>query len=216
MHLQVLNINEIGPARWQRWQDLLSEEEADRAGRYRQAVDRKSFVAGRGVVRELAAAAAGVPESAISIKTTARGKPFVEGMQEIFQFSISHSAEYLAILWHQGPESVGVDIEKLRADFDYDAVVHHYFSEKERQQIQSAADFFKLWTRKEALLKALGTGLVDELKGVEVHERIVQGSDPVMEFMTLLSEKVVLSCAIPQGLPHPQSSFHPEKFNLVP
>ncbi len=215
MHLQVLNINDIGPAQWECWQDLLSEAEVQRAARYRMAVDRKTFVAGRGVVRQLAAKLAGVAESEISILTTEKGKPFAEGLQDRFQFSISHSSECLALLWHEGPEPVGVDIEKLREGFDYSGVVHHYFSENERRQINSATDFFKFWTRKEALLKALGTGLVDDLKGVEVDQHATSDQGHAFQFITVHSDKAVISCAIPNGFELSESQFLSEKFILA-
>lgn len=215
MNLQVLNINDIGPAQWQRWQDLLSEEETARVARYRLALDRKTFIAGRGVVREVAAAMACVPESFIRILTMEKGKPYVDGMQDRLQFSLSHSSEYLAILWHLGPEPVGVDIEKLRNEFDYSGVVLHYFSDREQQHIQSTQDFFKFWTRKEALLKARGTGLVDDLKGVEVYQLETSHTGMATILISLFSEQTVVSCAIPQGLPLAEAHFQSEKFILA-
>lgn len=215
MRLQVLNISEIDTGRWKRWQDLLSEGETARALRYRLAVDRKSFVAGRGVVRERVAAATGVPAAAVEILTSDKGKPYVKGFQDVFQFSISHDNEYLAVLWHSGPEPVGVDIQKVDEGFDYSVLAGRYFSGQEQRQIHSVWDFFKYWTRKEALLKALGSGLVDDMKAVAVDQSLVTYPGGALHLTTYCSDRAVLSCAIPQGLPLPAAPDQPEKFILA-
>lgn len=163
MQLKVICINEVSTQQWKLWHSMLSPEEQRRAARYRQLADHKAFVAGRGLVRILAARHFSLPAHNIQISTSATGKPFLEGLEDRFQFSISHSTAYLAVLWHPGQVPLGVDIECFRQGFDYQPILQIYFSESERQQVHSAVDFLRFWTMKEAILKAAGTGMVDDL-----------------------------------------------------
>lgn len=70
-------------------------------------------------------------------------------------FSISHCKTGIAVAIDDAP--VGIDIEAIRhADA---GLVARTMNEAEQQQIQSDRDFTRLWTRKEAVVKAQGTGI---------------------------------------------------------
>lgn len=222
MTLEIINVNDIESSQWVTWQACLSPEEVERANRYRLAIDRKTFVAGRGLVRQLAAEVSGLPMNDLSIITTAMGKPMVAELMARFQFSISHSAEYLALLWHPGPEPIGVDIEKRKLDFDYAPIVHSYFSEHECSLISNADDFLRLWTQKEAILKAQGTGLLDDLKAVSAvaNNRVRNSLDSDLPKQSYLvksfrDDKVVVSCALPVSLSNQEIKIPSENFLLV-
>ncbi|MCC8425584.1 4'-phosphopantetheinyl transferase superfamily protein [Mucilaginibacter sp. UR6-11] len=85
-----------------------------------------------------------------------------------FDFNISHSGNrVIGCATLNG--KVGVDIEVMKpVDLDYD----DYFTANEQQKIRAAKDpgteFFKYWTRKEAVLKALGTGVHTPLPDIDV------------------------------------------------
>ena len=92
------------------------------------------------------------------------GKPFLLGCPNV-HFSISHSSEYVVCCVSNCP--VGVDIQKI-GGFDPD-LAHSVCCEKELKQIEdnadSASEFTRLWTRKEAVLKRSGVGLeTDNIK----------------------------------------------------
>src|SRR5207253_242458 len=61
--------------------------------------------------------------------------------------------------------ALSVDVEQLRGNFDHDAIARRFLSEKEQCQLAALAPperyhgFFRCWTRKEAYIKARGTGL---------------------------------------------------------
>lgn len=69
---------------------------------------------------------------------------------------------------------VGVDVEQVRPIEDMDALVNRFFSRREKTAFQTVPKtekppaFFNLWTRKEAFLKAVGTGISHSLDQVEV------------------------------------------------
>lgn len=87
------------------------------------------------------------------------GKPYISGGPE---FSISHCKHGIAVAVDERP--IGIDIESIRkAD---EALVERTMNEAEREQIHSDADFIRLWTQKEAYLKYVGTGIVNDLHHV--------------------------------------------------
>jgi 4'-phosphopantetheinyl transferase len=70
--------------------------------------------------------------------------------------------------------AIGVDIEYLRALPDAEQLAQRFFSKAEYAQIQAlpvdeqAQVFFRMWTGKEAYLKATGKGLSHPLNQVEI------------------------------------------------
>lgn len=94
------------------------------------------------------------------------GKPFINA--EI-DFSISYSHNNI-ILGFIKNGAVGVDIERIKA-IDY-KLYKEYYSKKEWEFIHQNSlvevNFFKIWTRKEAVVKAIGKGVFFDFKSVEV------------------------------------------------
>ncbi|MBR6116329.1 MAG: 4'-phosphopantetheinyl transferase superfamily protein [Paludibacteraceae bacterium] len=91
------------------------------------------------------------------------GKPYLEQGP---YFSISHCKQ--AILVAVSDREIGVDVETIRrAD---DSLVRRTMNEAEQAQIAAAPDpqraFIALWTRKEAVVKMRGTGILDDLHRV--------------------------------------------------
>ena len=93
------------------------------------------------------------------------GKPFLKGYPELF-FSISHCREAVGCFIADQP--CGFDIERIRkAKPD---LVRHTMSPEETESIFAAGSpdvaFTRLWTQKEAVLKLLGMGIIDDLHSV--------------------------------------------------
>ncbi len=90
--------------------------------------------------------------------TTLRGKPYFKNKKK---FNIAHSGEYVIVAFSD--KEIGVDIE-ASSNFDISSVASYFHSE-EIKHIKKSSDpkeaFFRLWTRKEAYLKATGKGIVD-------------------------------------------------------
>lgn len=82
-------------------------------------------------------------------------------------FNLSHSDGFVAVAIGEG--RVGIDLQGVNKDFDPVPLAERFFSQTEEQSIKNAAKneradlFFALWTKKEALGKALGRGLADAL-----------------------------------------------------
>lgn len=96
------------------------------------------------------------------------GKPFIANHLYL-QFSISHTKNAIAVALSDKP--IGVDIEQIRDASD--ALVLKTMNASEQQLITESehpdATFIALWTRKEAVLKLIGTGIQDELHHVLDH-----------------------------------------------
>ena len=99
------------------------------------------------------------------------GKPFMQDANtgktiEGVDFSISHCKQGIAVVLDSMP--VGVDIESFRQYSE--SLLRKTMNESEISKILNSAnpsiEFIRLWTQKEALLKMLGTGIVDELPDV--------------------------------------------------
>jgi 4'-phosphopantetheinyl transferase len=108
--------------------------------------------------------------SEIRILDEGNRKPRLEG--DWLFFNISHTRDAFAFAISECCE-VGIDLEKMDRSIDFKSIARKFFSNAERAFIlDSPADsrnrFFLLWTRKEALLKALGTGIISNLSNVEV------------------------------------------------
>jgi 4'-phosphopantetheinyl transferase len=141
---------------------LLSEDERDRAARFHEGRDRIRFVAARGMMRELLGRYCGQPAGALRFVYGAQGKPALGGPGP--QFSLSRRGD-LAILAVSKEAAIGVDIERLilppgAATILRDNASPAEIDEYARLPAQDRAQsFFCWWTRKEAVVKALGGGL---------------------------------------------------------
>lgn len=105
----------------------------------------------------------------IKIKKTERGKPYVLPHKNgSIKISLSHSGDY--VVCAIASENIGVDIEKIK-EFPFE-IIELVFDVSEREYIDKAQDkqkaSYMLWTRKEALLKKEGLGLIDEIKQFNV------------------------------------------------
>lgn len=150
----------------------LSPEERDRAARFRTASDRDRFVTGRAFLRLLLARRLEADPRRLDLRSGPHGKPELPGGP--ISFNLSHAGD-AAVCVIGGPGlDVGVDIERVRPMPDWAALARMILSAAERDQLAAlpAADqlkrFYGAWTCKEAVLKAIGTGLDRPLDGFAV------------------------------------------------
>jgi 4'-phosphopantetheinyl transferase len=95
-----------------------------------------------------------------------QGKPALAVPQPDFplSFNLSHSEDVVAYAFALN-RRIGVDIERVRSLPDAGAFATQFFSPSEREVLaglhgdRKARAFFAIWTGKEALLKAIGSGL---------------------------------------------------------
>ena len=151
----------------------LSEDELARVDRFLVERPKQELVAGRGVLRKLLGRYLGRDAAALRFDYGENGKPRLAAEQEGLSFNLSHSHGRILIAFSLEGE-LGVDIERVRDDMEHLRVSERFFSEAEREVLRSLPQahrplaFFRCWTRKEALLKARGTGLRTPLRDFDV------------------------------------------------
>jgi len=151
---------------------LLSSDETARARRFRFDRDSLRYVMGRGILRILLARHLAREPRELEFAYGANGKPFLVRTSSTvagndtdqLRFNVTH-AEALALFAFTRTGEVGVDVEMIRDMPDLDGVAAAAFSPVELAQWRACPsssqrpEFFAAWTRQEAVLKAVGTGL---------------------------------------------------------
>lgn len=107
---------------------------------------------------------------------TSSGKPYIK---EDIAFNLSHCTSSVAIALVESTDksAVGVDVECFREMDDLESMIEMVCHPDEKQQLDICDDrskgFFKLWTAKEALLKACGSGLIDDLDRINCRQSLL-------------------------------------------
>ncbi len=147
----------------QRFARTLSPAESERAARLRGPVARARYAAAHGWLRQLLAAYLGTDPGVLTL--TEDGKPrLLAPAAPWLRFNMSHSDAIVTIAV-TSDRAVGVDVERERHTVDIDAVARRFFTAEQRAALAVTAptertrQFFSIWVRHEAYLKATGTGL---------------------------------------------------------
>lgn len=153
--------------------DWLSAEERARLDSRRLPKGRDMFLLTRVVLRRLLSAYC--PEVAPQqwqLGRSAEGRPCVLGPVSAPAFNLSHTDSVLVLVFAAQGEP-GIDIEQLDRQLDAGALSQRYFSRAEHQALtslpreQQLDRFLRLWTLKEACVKANGLGLAQALRDFE-------------------------------------------------
>jgi phosphopantetheinyl transferase len=153
--------------------DVLTDEERERLRRFKRPADAASFAAGRALVRLALAERVGAAPGELVFDTwcefhaSAHGKPRLAEPAAELDFSLSRAGARLLLAVSASP--VGVDVERRDRDIEV-GVARIAFADDERAELEDAGPdaFLACWTRKEAVLKALGHGLAVDPKSVSV------------------------------------------------
>lgn len=143
---------------------ILSENEQQRAERFRNEHDRRHFIVARATLRMILARYLCLNPVQLKFQTNAFGKPLLLDDGSALSFNLSRSSK-LALLAVAVGREVGIDIEFMRAEFATEEIAQRFFSCIEVRQLRLIdpqfwkAAFFNCWTRKAAYIKARGRGL---------------------------------------------------------
>ena len=146
---------------------VLSTDERDRANQFRFQGDRDRFTVARGLLRAILSLYLGVAPAQVRFCYGAYGKPRLAPPLDGsgLCFNVSHSSG-LVLCAVAIDRRVAIDLEWLGTCFAYEPIAERCFSPRERAMLASLPAegtgrqaFFNCWTRKEALVKAMGGGL---------------------------------------------------------
>jgi 4'-phosphopantetheinyl transferase len=160
---------------FERGRELLSADERERAARFRFDIHRRRYLAAHIALHEILSRYIAAAPARLSFDLGANGKPRLshEPGPSGVEFNLSHSNEMALLAVARGRE-LGVDVEHVREQFEFQEVAERFFTAKEvaamlslPAELQRRA-FYKCWTSKEAYLKAKGTGLSGALDEVEI------------------------------------------------
>jgi len=142
--------------------DVLSPDEREKAAQFHFDRDRIRYVAARAILRQLIGRYERVPPESVRFSYNTYGKPALDG--STLRFNASHSGG-LALLAFARDRNVGIDIERIRHDLAPREIASQFFSADETAALRALPPetlpraFFGCWTRKEAFIKAHGSGL---------------------------------------------------------
>jgi 4'-phosphopantetheinyl transferase len=144
----------------------LTPDELVRAERFVFRKDREHFIAARGLLRVILARYLKAEPGDLSFCYSAYGKPALAKNSggDTLRFNLSHS-DGVALYAISCEQEVGVDLERIREDMDYEQIAGQFFSTYEFEVLRTLPEkkkreaFFNCWTRKEAYIKARGEGL---------------------------------------------------------
>jgi len=145
---------------------VLTDEERERADRFHADRHRQRFIACRAQVRQLLGGYLQEHAERIGFCYGPQGKPALAAPwnNSGIRFNVSNSQD-LALCAVVLDRELGVDIEHIREGRDLEGLAERFFAPREVETLRSLpADrrteaFFDCWTRKEAVLKAVGIGI---------------------------------------------------------
>jgi len=164
----------------------LEPREIRQAERFHFPRDRDQYVAAHGALRSILARYLGIGAADVRFRYNRHGKPAIDHQlaEQSLSFNASRS-NWLALFAVTRGRRVGVDIEYIRTELESEAIASSFFSSREIDAIRQSPprgrveEFCRIWTRKEAYVKAVGRGLsipldqFDVVSGRDDHNSMV-------------------------------------------
>ncbi len=200
------------------FENLLTPAERVRADRYHHPADRLRFVCGRGLLRTVAGQYTQQPPDQIRLTIGLNNKPELGNAPGVC-VNLAHAGNWIVLA--VSPKPVGIDVEIINEIVDYQFIMHSVFSAAEQWDVgpgdQPGRLFYEYWTRKEALLKATGLGITDNLYHIPARD----GNHPVSSQLigdngTWLVQGFAVDNTHPAALAHRPDLPEPFFYNLNP
>lgn len=145
--------------------EYLSLDERGRTARQRTDRGRRVSIVSRGILRWIVGYVLGIQPHDVRLTRSPCGKPLLDGSHNNdLEFSVSHAGNWIcyALTWGR---TVGIDIEPVEPPLVDELLCSTVWTASESSFLQSLSEtewpraLFRQWVRKEAVLKALGSGL---------------------------------------------------------
>jgi 4'-phosphopantetheinyl transferase len=173
VHVWQVNLKTL-PANATKLTGTLSSEELERAGKFKFQQDREHFILFHSQLRLILSKYYDCQPGEFIFRYNSCKKPLISNPEfEGLKFNMSHSEDLMLVGLCKHKE-IGIDVEKVREVDELDNIANENFSAQEIKYLTDSSDktntFFKIWTRKEAFIKAIGKGIHFPLKsfGIEL------------------------------------------------
>ena len=195
---------------------LLSDDELSKADKYHLERDRKHFILRHGLLRQLLAHYLKTKADQLAFQRNDYGKPFLKTNSEehLLFFNLAHSLD-LALFVFSRDFEIGIDVEHVHPISDMNRIVYRFFSSPERSEFdllptdKRLCAFFRGWTCKEAVLKAIGKGLSNGLddfsvtldpdkrarvrdidsQSIKAHDWSLETAEPIADYVSAVAVK---------------------------
>jgi 4'-phosphopantetheinyl transferase len=150
--------------------DYINMDDLIRSERQHNDADKQTILICYTLLRQILAKRLNIKPDEVSYVISDKGKPGFPG--DKLYFNISHTRDAFAfVISKYSP--VGIDLEKVNSHIPFETIVKRFFTPGEsgfifKSEKRSRDLFFLLWTRKEALIKSFGTGILPYISSVEV------------------------------------------------
>lgn len=176
---------------------ILDTTEQQQAQRFARDEHRERFILRRSTLRRLLATWTGIAPEAIQYAKGVHGKP---GLTDApFRFNLSHTSG--AVVYYFGPYAAGIDVEEIQSARRFAELERTQLHPEEQQLCESDQDFFTLWTRKEAVLKADGSGITAGLEQINTAASPVAYRGGIYRVESWKAGNRVISLALPAEVP---------------
>ena len=141
----------------------LSYSELKKIDEFNSISERERYLYYRGILRQILSKYMELEPEKVILSISDKGKPYIKNSE--LKFNISHKND-LAVIALGTKCEIGVDIEYLRNEIDYYKIVKRFFTPEEVEKFNNFRPFyqrelfFRIWTMKEAIVKALGKDIV--------------------------------------------------------
>jgi 4'-phosphopantetheinyl transferase len=181
VQIWVAHLDSVSPKETEHFVEFLDTSERNRAEKFRSMQDRHRYVSAHGFLRLVLGEALGRPANALVFEESAQGKPELRKSphdERRLKFNLSHAAGWvlIAISWDH---ELGIDLESPESlpddDESLSKLAARVLSTSELEiwnailnPLKRRDAFLRMWTRKEAYVKATGEGLRHDLANFEL------------------------------------------------
>jgi 4'-phosphopantetheinyl transferase len=170
----------------------LSPDELERAGKFKFPSDRVHFMISHSRLRLILSKYCDCQPGEFIFRYNSCKKPFISNPEsEDLKFNMSHSDDLMLVGICKRNE-IGIDVEKVREMNELENIANENFSAKEIKYLKDSSDktntFFQIWTRKEAVIKAIGQGIYFPLKSFHVVLKSPESPEPLVRLHTTAGE----------------------------
>ncbi|WP_158505847.1 4'-phosphopantetheinyl transferase superfamily protein [Geminocystis sp. NIES-3708] len=149
---------------------ILFDDEQEKVNTFASDLFKKRFIITRAYLKIILSRYLKIKPEKIYLKYNSKGKPELDTLLFDIQFNLSHKNNY--IIYSFSKHTIGIDLEKIDHKTKVEKIAERFFCKNEfdylkQLDLREKEDyFFKLWTKKEAYLKAIGEGLSGGLDSI--------------------------------------------------